>query len=88
MYGRVTIKCELKGKFYAVNFEVLKQEVQSILGLQTYVAMNLMQHLDVNDTKLLDSYSDAFEGLGCIYNIKVDKSYQPVFHSPRRVPVT
>ena len=51
--GRVTIKCELKGKFYAVNFEVIKQEVQSILGLQTCVAMNLMQHLDVNSWTLI-----------------------------------
>ena len=33
-----------------------------------------------------------FKGLGCIsesdYHIKTDKTYQPVVHPPRRVPVT
>ena len=57
--------------------------------------MNLVQRLDAinnNYTDFLDSYSDVFEGLGCIsntdYHIKVDKTCQPVVHMPRRVPVT
>ena len=41
---------------------------------------------------ILDTYSDVFEGLGCItdasYHIKVDESAQPVVHPPRKVPVT
>ena len=93
--GRVTMKCEHKGNSYAVNFEVIDQAVPNILGLQTCVDMNLVQRLDVinnNDTNLLESYSDVFEGLGCIsktdYHIKVDETAQPVVHPPRRVPVT
>ena len=93
--GRVTMKCEHKGNVYAVNFEVIDQEVPKILGLQTCVEMNLVQCLDAinnNNADFLDSYSDVFEGLGCIsnteYHIKVDKTYQPVVHPPRRVPVT
>ena len=41
---------------------------------------------------MLDQYSDVFEGLGCItnvkYHIKVDPTHPPVIHPPRRVPVT
>ena len=94
-WGRVTMKCEHKGNIHAVNFEVINQEIPNILGLQTCVEMNLVQRLDAinnNDTDFLDFYSDVFKGLGCIsntkYHIKVDKTYQPVVHPPRRVPVT
>ena len=93
--GRVTMKCEHKRNLYVVDFEVIDQEVPNILGLETFVEMNLVQRLDAinnNDTDFLDSYSDVFEGLGRISNtdhhIKVDKTFQPVVHMPRRVPIT
>ena len=89
------MKCEHKGNIHAVNFEVINQEIPNILGLQTCVEMNLVQRLDAinnNDTDFLDFCSDVFKGLGCInntkYHIKVDKTYQPVVHPPRQVPVT
>ena len=89
------MKCEHKRKLYTVDFEVIDQDVPNILGLETCEQMNLVQQLDAiskNDTDFLASYSDVFKGLGCIsntdYHIKVDKTYQPVVHPPRRVPVT
>ena len=74
-------------------FEVIDHNVPNILGLRTCVELNLVQQLDTinNQTAdILDTYSDIFEGLGCItdalYHIKVDKSAQPVVHPPRKVP--
>lgn len=93
--GKVTIDCQHKGNLYPVVFEVIDQDVPNILGLKTCVEMNLVQRLDTINSQtadVLDTYSDVFEGLGCItdasYHIKVDKSVQPVVHPPRKVPVT
>ena len=76
-----TINCQHKGKFYTVAFEVIDQDVPNILGLTTCVELNLMQRLDTINTQTTDilySYSDVFEGLGCItdvsYPIKVDNN--------------
>ncbi|XP_033121381.1 GATA zinc finger domain-containing protein 14-like [Anneissia japonica] len=41
-------------------------------------------------TSILDTYSDVFEGLGCLpgaYEIEIDESIQPVKNRPRRVAV-
>ena len=54
--------------------------------------MKLVQQIDSLDMNLLDQYSDVFKGLECItdvpYHIKVDPTYPPAVHLPRRVPVT
>jgi len=93
--GKVTIDCQHKGKFCPVIFEVIDHDVPNILGLTTCVELNLVQRLDSINTQsndILDSYSDVFEGLGCItdalYNIKIDKNAKPIVHPPRKVPVT
>ena len=84
------MKCEHKGNLDVVDFEVIDPEVPNIFGLETCVEMKLVQRLDAtnnNDTDFLDSYSDVFEGLGCVSNtdylIKVNKACQPVVHVPR-----
>ena len=93
--GKVTINCQHKEKIYPVVFEVIDQDVPNILGLATCVELKLVQRLDAINTQtadILDSYSDVFEGLGCItdasYRIKVDENAQPIVHPPRKVPVT
>ena len=90
--GKAAINCQHRGRQYCVEFEVVDQEVPSILGLKTCTEMKLVQRIDSLDIDLLDQYSDVFEGLGCItdvtYHIKVDPTHPPVIHPPRRVPVT
>ena len=93
--GKVTMNCQHKGKHHPVVFEVIDQDNPNILGLKTCVELNLVQQLDAvnNQTAdILDTYSDVFEGLGCItdasYHIKIDESAQSVVHPPRNVPVT
>ena len=90
--GKAAINCQHRGRQYCVEFEVVDQEVPSILGLKTCTEMKLVQRIDSLDVDLLDQYSDVFEGLGCITgvtcHIKVDPTHPPVIHPPRRVPVT
>ena len=93
--GKVTMTCHHKGKCHPVVFEVIDQDVPNILGLKTRTELNLIQRLDTINNQtgdILDTYSDVFEGLGCItdasYHIKVDESARPVVHPPRKVPVT
>ena len=40
--------------------------------------------------RILEDYSDVFEGLGCmdgLYHMELDKTVKPVVHVPRKVPV-
>ena len=94
--GKLTMTCHHKGKCHPVVFEVLNQDIPNIfLGLKTCMELNLIQRFNTinNQTAdVLDTYSDIFEGLGCItdasYHIRVDESGQPVVHPPRKVLVT
>ena len=87
--GKAITLCHRKHKCYSVQFEVLDETIQNILGLHTCMEMNLIQRIDAieSHTDLLDLYSDVFEGLGCItdavYHINVDHNMLPVLHPPR-----
>jgi len=91
--GKTTILCQQKSQCYSIEFEVVDKAVPNILGLHTCTEMNLIQRNDAveHHTDLKDSYSDVFEGLGCITNvihhINVDTTCQPVVHPPRKVTV-
>ena len=91
---KATILCNHKHKCYSVQFEVLDETVPNILGLHTCMEMNLIQRIDAieSHTGLLNSYSDVFEGLGCITDavcyINVDQNTLPIVYPPRKVPVT
>jgi len=76
-----------------IEFEVIDQDVPSILGLPSTVEMNLVHRVDTIDTqdlpnKVFGQYSDV---LGCIsdptYHINIEPSCKPVIHPPHRVPV-
>ena len=93
--GKASMVCEYKQKLNVVEFEVVQQNVPSVLGLKTCKEMKLVQRVDSIGTKSddpLEEYKDVFEGLGCItnttYQIKIDPDKNPVVHPPRRVPVT
>ena len=92
--GKTSIECEHKRKFTVLEFEVVKQEVPNVLGLESCKEMQLVQRNDsikVAQDDVLSEYKDVFEGLGCITNvthhIEIDPTQKPVVHPPRRVPV-
>ena len=87
--------CQYKNKQYAIEFEIIDQNIPSILGLRTCTEMNLIQRIEAIDTQIpesLSKYSDVFEGLGCItdviYHIELNPGSKPVVHPPRKFPVT
>ena len=93
--GKAIIPCQYKNKQYAIEFEIIDQNIPSILGLRACTEMNLIQRIEAIDTQIpesLSKYSDVFEGLGCItdviYHIELNPGSKPVVHPPRRVPVT
>ena len=68
-----------------------------ILGLKSCLDLNLISRLyslnlnskTATSEEILDSYSDVFEGLGCIpteYKIRLDKNAKPVVNPPRKIP--
>ena len=91
--------CQYNGKKYKVEFEILDQDVPSILGLPTAIELNLIKRIYTieeqttpdNNSEFYEKYKDVFDRLGCVsdvlYHIDVDPSCQPVIHPPRRVPV-
>ena len=66
-----------------------------IIGLDTCIEMNLVQHIDIVDDKtnaIYEEYSDVFDSLGCTtnvqYHINIDQTFKHVIHPPRHIPVT
>ena len=97
--GKATMLCQYNGKKYKVEFEILDQDVPSILGLPTAIELNLIKRIYTieeqttpdNNSEFYEKYKDVFDGLGCVsdvlYHIDVDPSCQPVIHPPHRVPI-
>ena len=91
--------CQYNGKKYKVEFEILDQDVPSVLGLPTAIELNLIKHIYTveeqtipdNNTEFYEKYINVFNGLECVsnilYHIDVDPSHQPVIHPPHWVPV-
>ena len=95
--GKRTLLCEHKKRIIPIEFQVVDQDVPSILGLETSTKLKLVQRIDVINNKLTDldvfqKYRDVFEGFGCItkvvHHIAMKEENKPVVHPPRRVPVT
>lgn len=99
--GAVTLRCGLKEEQHSLQFQVVSENVQSILGLQDSLKMKLVTfssevyHIDtVQDQtlseKIFQDYADLFtDELGDLpvtYSMKVDPNVTPVVSPPRRVP--
>ena len=99
--GTVTLPCKLNEQLYNLQFQVVKENVHSILGLQDSLHMKLVTfssevfHLDcVKDhtlsQKMFQEYADLFKDevgdLPVTYSMKVDPEITPVVSPPRRIP--
>ena len=73
------------GKVNLLEFEIVKDKSMPILGLKACLELNLISRLyslnlnskTATSEEILDSYSDVFEGLGCLptdYKIRLDKN--------------
>ena len=102
--GKCTLLAERNGKFYPIEFHVVKQNVQLILGLPECKRLGLIILVGTlndsqktkpskasNDQDILKRYQDVFQGIGCLsekQHITIDESVPPVIHPSRKVPVS
>ena len=74
----------------------MKDKSIPILGIEACLDLNLISRLyslnlnskTATSEEILDSYSDVFEGLGCLpaeYKIRLDKNAKPVVNPPRKI---
>ena len=95
--GKVTLLVSTKNKYIPLEFEIVKNKSMPILGLKACLELNLISRLyslnlnskTATTEEILDSYSDVFEGLGCLpteYKIRLDKNAKPVVNPPRKIP--
>ena len=95
--GKVTLLVSTKDKYIALEFEIVKDKSMPILGLKACLELNLISKLyslnlnskTATSEEILDSYSDVFEGLGCLpteHKIRLDKNAKPVVNPPRKIP--
>ena len=95
--GKVTLLVSTKNKYIPLEFEIVKDKSMPILGLKACLELNLISRLyslnsnskTATSEEILDSYSDIFEGLGCLpteYKICLDKNAKPVVNPPRKIP--
>ena len=93
--GKATLLVSTKDKYIPMEFEIVKDKSMPILGLKACLDLNLISRLyslnckTATTEEILDSYSDIFEGLGCLpteYKIRLDKNAKPVVNPPREIP--
>lgn len=99
--GTVTMHCKLSEQPYDLTFQVVEEDVQSILGLRDSLKMKLVtfsrdvHHIDTIQDQTLshrvfqeyaDLFSDEVGNLPVTYSMKVDPNVTPVVNPPRRVP--
>lgn len=88
--GKAQLKCRTQKCERVLEFQVIDARAKPILGLNGCESLNLVQRIDiVENDEILSSFSDVFEGLGCMkdsYKIKIDPTVPPVIHPSRKVP--
>ena len=97
--GSCSVNCTRDGQKYDVEFQIIKQKVQPILGSKTYkelgfikilqsdVCSNLNHNLSKDSLEII--YSEVIPGLGKIGSpckIEIDNSAKPVVNAQRRIP--
>jgi len=93
--GMITLLCEHKNIKRSVNFQIMNTPRGiNLLGRDDSVDFGLIMRIHtarLETESIIEKYSDVLgEEIGCIpgeYEIKIDKSIEPVVHAPRPVPV-
>ena len=99
--GTVALPCKLNEQLYNLQFQVVKESVHSIIGLQDSLHMKLVTfssevfNLDcvkdhILSQKMFKAYADLFKDevgdLPVTYSMKVDPEITLIVSNPRRIP--
>ena len=100
--GAVNLQCMLNEQSYDLQFQVVKENIHSILGLKNSLKMKLVtfskevHHIDTAQQQTLservfedyaDLFKDEVDDLPVTYSMKIDSNLAPVVNPPRRIPV-
>lgn len=97
--GKCQLKCEYNNENYTVEFYVVSNTAESLLGLRTCIDLNIVSKNEPeipinkvtnhNSSDITEWFGDVFSGIGCInppYNIKLENNAVPVITPIRKVP--
>lgn len=92
--GTCNLTCNHKNENYNLEFFVIKDKVQSILGLKACKELQLIQKIDLIESQsnknLLTNYQNVFKGIESInvkpVHIHLTDNVNPVVHPPRKIP--
>ena len=89
--GKWCCVAEYNNKLYPLDFIVVKEMANTLLGLQSCVDLGIVkQASEVTDgDQLIETYSDVFNGLGLLpgkNTIRMKDDVTPVVYSARKVP--
>ena len=100
--GAVNLQCMLNEQSYDLQFQVLKENVHSILGLKDSLKMRLVtfskevHHIDTAQQQILSErvfedcaelFKDEVGDLPVTYSMKIDPNVAPVVNPPWRILV-
>lgn len=88
--GLVTLQLKMNGTTAPVDFFVVKNGHQALLGLETSEKLGLVSRVDsVKEEDIVSQFPDVFSGTGCLgrpYHLTLREGAQPIVQPARRVP--
>ena len=95
-FGTCKLNVKVKGKVHHVNFSVVNEKCDSLLGDESCEELGLVKRVyyieadsKYDTNTIVQNFSDVFKGFGTLpftYKIQLREGAQPVVHAPRRVP--
>ena len=98
MAGEVYLKSKYRNDDYMMQYFVVEQATQPLLGLRACEDLGMLQQVqslkqeEHFQSKMVAEFQEVFaaDNIGCLpvkHHIQLDESVKPVIHAPRRVPV-
>ena len=96
--GEVYLKSKYRNDDYMMQYFVVEQATQPLLGLRACEDLGMLQRVqslkqeEHYQSKMVAEFQEVFaaDNIGCLpakHHIQLDESVKPVIHAPRRVPV-
>mgnify|MGYP001557088947 CR=1 FL=1 len=95
--GTITLQVEYRDKYKLITFNVVDQDLPSVLGTPGIEELGLLQRIFAIKTEtkastdIIGEFKDVFSGLGMLkgvkHTIQLKDNAKPVIQPPRRVPV-
>lgn len=88
--GTVDLNIWYTNKNFNSKFFIVNIACKNIIGIETAIAMNLIKQVNsISINKLIEKYSDVFNGLGLLQNecnLRIRDNVEPIIEPPRKIP--